>query len=487
MSGTVRVFKNIVALLSERVVVPLANLVIVILIARWQGSEGLGRFSAVIGFVSAFDILLDLGVNTLMVREVSRDRLASGRLASRATTLKLAVFPFILLAVTVFLRFVHYPQETVLAFYLFSAAFMTSALAETFSALYKAWERMELLALVVLVRQLGVLVSVVVVLIGGAGLYAIAMCYLVVGVFCLVLTYALYSMKVERIRLRFDTGFYDRLFENSLPFITLGFFFLMFYRVGVVIVSTVAGDAQAGYFSAASKVVASLLLLSTPFMDAVFPIISRFEPGSDHKIRPAVKDAFHLLSVISFPMAAGLAMTGADFIRLMYGRGFDGAVPVMTVLSMTLPLAYLASALHYVAMARDMQKKSFWGILAVTSACGALCYGLVSRFGGLGAAYATLLYSVLVLVFLAFLVFRDIGDSSSPAEVIRPLAASVAMAAALYFMSDVWVFARAGAGAGVYAAVLWAVGGISDSDVTRFREITRHFSPAKPGKSGSDR
>ena len=481
VSGTVRVFKNMLSLLSDRVLVPLLNLLIVVCIARVMGTKGLGQYSAVVGFVSFFDIFLDLGMDTLIIREVSRDRSSAHRISSKAMTLKLAVFPFVLVSIAVFLSFFSYPPDVVHAFYIFSAAFLLAALSDTYTSLFKAWERMDLHAFIALVSQVVLLVGITAAAYAGYGITGMAIANLIVCALSLVFSHIIFNRKLDRVMPGLDMNFHKRLFDHSLPFITLGFFFMMFHRVDVVSVSAVAGDVEAGYFSVASKISASLLLLSAVFLEAVFPIISRYEQDADAKMRTAVKNSFHLLSIVSFPMAVGLALTGGEFVRMLFGPGFGNSTPMLAVLSFTFPFAYLASALHYVAIAREMQKKSFFGIVVTVVVWALICIMLVVRYGGMGAAIATLAMTVSVFLFLARLVFREVRDYSALTEMLRPLAAALVMAASLYMMRDVWVVLRAVAGAAVYAAALWAMGGVYQADARRFREIWRHFIPDSAG------
>ncbi|HLB25151.1 MAG TPA: oligosaccharide flippase family protein, partial [Nitrospirota bacterium] len=309
MTGTVKVFKNILSLLSERAVVPAVNLLLVVFIARYMGAQGLGRYAVIVGFVSFFDIFLDLGINTLIIREVARDRSSVDALVARAVTLKLAVTPVIFVSIAVFLRFFEYPPDVVRAFYIFSAASVLIAFSETFNSLYKAFERMNLVALMVFLRQVFIVAAVVAAMEMGYGITGIAVSYLAIAACYLLLNYLLFTLRVGKIKIGLDRHFHVRLFERSLPFITVGFFFVLFFRLDVVMISAVADDAQAGLFSAALKVVSSLMLLSAAFLEAVFPVISKYEAGSPEKMRAAVKKAFHLLSLVSFPMAAGLVVT----------------------------------------------------------------------------------------------------------------------------------------------------------------------------------
>jgi len=476
MSDTVKVFRNMLSLMSERFVVPLVNLLLVVAIARYLGAEGLGRYALIVGFVSFFDVFLDLGINTLIIREVARDKSVMDAYASRAVTLKLAVSPLILVSIFVFLKFFSYPPEVVRSFYIFSAAFILFAFSETFNALYKACERMNMVALMVFLRQSVLVAAVIIAVKSGYGIIGIAYAYLAVGAAYLGLNYILFNMKVDRVRVGVDRRFYVDLFNSSLPFITLGFIFLLFYRIDVVLISLVAGDAEAGFFSATSKITSSLLLLSAAFLEAVFPIISRYGQGSPEKMREAVRKSFHMLSAVSFPVAVGLIATGGGILRMLYGGDFTRASSMFYVLAACLPLAYLSSALHYVVMARNMQRRAFFGILLMLVAFSAAVFWAVKAGGGLGAAYATLAFTAAIFVFLGYLVFGDLDDYSACIEVARPLIASLLMGGALYYMGGASVAVKVAAGVAVYVAAMLLLKGFNSQDLAHLRDLWGHYA-----------
>lgn len=479
MTLTVRVFKNVLALLSERMAVPVVNLLLVVFIARFLGADGLGRYAFIVGFVAFFDIFLDLGINTLIVREVARDRSAAGPVSSRAFTLKLAVTPAVFGAIAVFLYL--YPQQAgaARAFYVFAAASALFAFSETFHSLYKAYERMNLVAALVFLRQTALVLFVVAAMRMGYGIPGIAAAYLAVGIAYLAINYIVFNLRVARVKMGIDREFYRDVFDSSLPFITLGFFFLLFYRIDVVMTSMIASDLEAGYFSAASKVVSSVALLSEALLMAVFPILSRYGrdgAGGREKLVPVMKKAFHLLSLISFPMAAGLAVTAKPLLVALFGPEFAPAAPAFVALSLTIPFAYLASTLHFVCMARDMQKRAFAVVLVFLALLVPANYLLIGMYGAMGASLATLGVTAAIFAGLGMMVFGGAGGYGALAEVARPLAASAAMAGILRYMGAYGLGATIVAGALIYVLAVFAIGGVSAEDRKYLDELRAHFA-----------
>ena len=69
-------------------------------IVRYLGKEGFGSYSLVLAFLYTFNILADLGLYSLMTREISRPGANEKKIASNIFTLRIiALFIFLGLAV----------------------------------------------------------------------------------------------------------------------------------------------------------------------------------------------------------------------------------------------------------------------------------------------------------------------------------------------------------------------------------------------------
>ncbi len=51
----------------------LVSLVIVGIVARYLGQAGLGRYAFIISFIELFTVLVDMGMNRILVREIAKD------------------------------------------------------------------------------------------------------------------------------------------------------------------------------------------------------------------------------------------------------------------------------------------------------------------------------------------------------------------------------------------------------------------------------
>ena len=79
MNTVQRIAKNTGILLASQITSRLLAFFYNIYTARYLGAEGFGTLSFALAFTGVFGIFSNLGLNTLAVREVARDRSFAGK------------------------------------------------------------------------------------------------------------------------------------------------------------------------------------------------------------------------------------------------------------------------------------------------------------------------------------------------------------------------------------------------------------------------
>lgn len=92
------------------------------------------------------------------------------------------------------------------------------------------------------------------------------------------------------------------------------------------------GPHALGLYAVAERLVGALIVgVSGVFQRVAFPVLSsRQNDRASFDI--ALRDFFTATNIVSFPIFAGLALTSAPLIRLMFSPEWDGVIPIMMVL-----------------------------------------------------------------------------------------------------------------------------------------------------------
>ena len=149
MKGTAgRVIGNTFWLLLQRAGGRILTLLLMIYLARSLGSLGFGKLSFAISFTSLFLILSDLGITTLTVREVARDKERGPEYIGNNATLKLILSIFTFLAISISVSLMKIPLDTRFVIYLIGARIIFDNMGGFFGAVFQAYEEMKYIMMV---------------------------------------------------------------------------------------------------------------------------------------------------------------------------------------------------------------------------------------------------------------------------------------------------------------------------------------------------
>src|SRR5579885_1038745 len=197
----------------------------------------------------------------------------------------------------------------------------------------------------------------------------------------------------------------------SLPFAANSILAMAYNRFDVVIVAALTSPSQVASYVPASRIQDALFLLPGAMGTVALPFISRGRISPDHRldVTEIVRRLTRIGLTVSFIATLLLGSFTRDFIRLVFGNAYLGAVHATQILVWFLPMAVVASPLLALLAGTDHAGDTttvFGAAFGVAIVCHLL---LDSRFGAVGAAVASLARDpVALLVTYALVKKRDL-------------------------------------------------------------------------------
>jgi O-antigen/teichoic acid export membrane protein len=307
-------------------------------------------------------------------------------------------------------------------------------------------------AAVVLVLRAGTLAAVLLALRGGTSLAAMAWAHVAatlpaVGLSWLLARRAYHEEDVSR-----PQPAPRVLLRSAAPLAVNGGLALLGLRLELLAVYFVRGDAAAGLFGAALKVIESLNGIPSAVAAGALPSLTRDALQALGAVRERVAATMALLAV---PAAAGLALSAGAVIVLL-GADYAPAAAPLQVLALSLVPLFMNTVLVNALVAAGHAPRLPW-LTALRVGVAAVCAVLLIRpFGTIGAAAGFLASETAMLLLAA----RACARVSFPVPVSAPLLRAAALTVPM-----VGVVALAGRGlvptvalgAATYAATLFAV------------------------------
>ena len=205
----------------------------------------------------------------------------------------------------------------------------------------------------------------------------------------------------------------------------------LFFRLDILALSLLRGDAEVGVYSVANRLVIMAMVLGDSLISAFFPRVAQVlrTPGGD--ARPMTGAMLQWLMALMVPSALVLGFTGHWLLPRLFGPVFGASVPMLQVLVLALPLYTLNGLMGHLfnAAGREDLALKVSGLMVFLHAV--FCLAGARGWGGLGTAWAFLLSTLLGLLLSAFLLNRNLFSFPLGRHALRLL--PVLLAAAILF------------------------------------------------------
>lgn len=473
-----RVAKNSLTPMLTSLLNKLISAAFAMVVLRWLGPEGVGKYAFAIIVSTYFEIFTNFGLSTLLTREVAKDRRTGSRYLSNTMLLRLILLllsvPLLLALIFVWRSLFGLDRDTALAILLLGAALVPGNVATGLSSLFYAHERMEYPAAVSIVTTLLTVGLGTVVLLSGGGFVGLAAVAVVVNVITAGIFLALVSRILFRPRLAVEPGLLPGMLGSAAPLMLNHMLATLFFRIDVLLLKPLQGDRAVGYYRTAYSFVDALNIIPSAFTFAIFPLMSRYAESSKDALARAYVRSLKMLLIISLPITAGTMFLAEPIVLFFGGPDYvPQSAIVLQVLIWFLPFSYVNSVTQYVLIAVNQQRfitVSFLGATAFNVVANLL---LIPRYSYVGAAFVTIFSEIVLLVPFLFGIWRHVGATHLVALSIRPLTASGLMGVFLLASSGANPLLLIPAGAVVYGLTLLALRTFDEQDRLLLRKLLR--------------
>ncbi|MBZ5587492.1 MAG: oligosaccharide flippase family protein [Acidobacteriia bacterium] len=376
-----------------------------IAISRLLGVRGFGEYATVMAMIFVATVAAEAGIEASLTREIARDPARSRSLLAASVRAKAAVGGglAVLLALGPVAAFLAPGSGSVGAVRLAGILLTLNTVNSSFSAVFRAWGRMDVVLGINLAGQVAQLAGVVAVLLATPSVTAVVAWFTVVQLAELAAGWVLFR-RGEPPRApgaRIATGGRDTaaaLVRRSLPFALAGILGTLELRVDLFLVQAVCGAVVVAAYSVAMRLHEVLGLVPNSLFAALFPALSAAhgETGSAQGERLYGRALRFVLALGGVAAVGGLLF--ADFlVRVTFGPTYAPAVTPLRILAVMLVplLANRTTTLHLYASGRERRANAFEVVnLALRAGLG---WMFVTRWGAAGAAWANLAAETIVL------------------------------------------------------------------------------------------
>ena len=415
------------------------------------------------------------GLQTLLTREVARDPAAIAQSFGTALLLRFAL-AFAMLPVA-FLVIGAYAglQEIGVASSTFSSratllvAILTltlvpGALGSAITSVFVAMERPILPALANLGNNVASALLRLAALLLGFGVVGVAWAALAATLLNAGVFIALLRRHFGWPGWGWDRSLAGQMLRAAFPLMLNSLLVGVFFRFDTFVVKMYQGSEGVLHYGAAYKVAQLALILPPIVVNALFPLFSRQALADRAALLRSYRLAVRLLLIGALPFAAIVSILAPSIVALFFGASLvGGAAPALALLIWFVPLSYVNGIAQYVLIALNRQGTITWAFALTAIFNLATNLWLAPRWGLAAPALITVASEMVLYLPFRRALSRDLGGVGLGELLWRPAAATLACAAIVALLRGQPLLAAV-VGLGVYAGILWAIGGVTAED-----------------------
>ena len=470
MNTVQTIAKNTGALTLMHIVTMILGIIFTVSLARCFGDIAFGKYSFALAFTALFAVLMDLGFNQLMIREVARDKALAKKYMGNILIIKLFLSIIFFALVVAVVNLMHYPSDTKIIVYIFGASTILTSFGGLFRAVFRAFEKMEYDSLLTIIQKVIVVSIGLTLLFLGYNLIQVVSVFLLGGVIDVVFSLIVTVKKFAKPEFEVDFSFWKRSIMNAIPFGIFALFMVVNYRVDTVMLSIMKGDAVVGWYNAAYALIFALYFIPTAFVGALFPVFSRLSTNSRNLLERTYEKSFKYLLIVSIPLAVGTSILADKIIMIVYGEIFVNSVIALQILIWAIIPIFIYHCLGAIILAIDKEKNAIlmWGLCASVNII--LNLILIPTLSYIGASLTTVFSETILFMLFFYFISKHFYHISIHKILYKPLIASLLMGMFIFYFKEINLAILIGLAIFIYISVLLITRTFSEEDIRLFKQ-----------------
>lgn len=399
--------KNTFYIFAGRASNALFLFLLTLVVSRQLGPALFGVFSFLTAVVVSANCFSSLGLDTWMVREVTKTPSQGKQYLSNILGLKIGMSLVTIALVFLIFRTTDLPQTTLNLLCILLISLLFNTVSQTLwhygncfkefvyhSVLWAASNIIKAglgIALVLLFHELEPLIWGIVAAEAAA----------------LILSFYVIHHRFGPFVPEFQFTVWKDFLGRSAP-IALGMIFsVLYFRLDIVMLQLMTEEKVVGFYSAAYKLFEVAVVLPHSFMLVLFPTLVEEYHSDQSQFKSRFRRALIVYSLIGGGIALVLWGFSHRIITFIYGDQYLSSIEVLDILSGAILLFFINFLLSNILITSGLERVNTWSLVGATGLNITLNLALIPLYGAMGAAWATLFCEIGLIVALGLQVKKS--------------------------------------------------------------------------------
>jgi len=429
---------NTLASSVARVIGGILALISLGFITRALGVHGFGQYATGVAYLSTFQIMADLGLYSLLTKEISQKPDQEKELVSQFFTLRLIVATFFLFIASVLVFLFPYSQELKIAIVFASAAFIMASLTQLLMGIFQKYLQVYKAAFAEVVGRIVQLGLVWIFFVAGGGLFHFVGA-IVAGIVVVFVLDLIFARRLVPFGLTFHNLQWRKIIKKTYPIAISIIFTLLYFRADTLMLSVMKTQEDVGIYNVAYKVLETLIFFPAAFIGLLLPVLSKYAMQNRDKFLRLLSGLSDLMVVLVLPTVVAGILLAPSIVNLIGGIDFSASAPPLRILFLAIGVIFFGTLFGSSVIALNLQRKAMWAYIIGFGFNFIANLVFIPEYSYIGASWTTLATEILVTGYIIWVVRSRIKFKVSIPIFFRSfLATSILGLFLLYVVGDVY-------------------------------------------------
>lgn len=470
--------KNSLYLFFESGITRIIEFGILVLLVGYLSKDDFGKYTIIITYLTFFAVLIDFGMDSILVRDISREESLSPKMMGAALTFGFAFSLFLMLASYVLFLGFHnvfgYNREAATLILIASPFIIFSSKIKSFRKMIEVMFLVKFeIGIIVVLNIIGRLIFL------GAIWWILThngtlIMILFAAAFCDFPGFVFVSYKYFK---KFPLPIFGwhksellSLFKKSYTLLIGAIFLVIKLHIAIFIIEYYLSTDNVADFAAASRFPALLMVIPAALMVSISPILAKKYISNQEAFLNVFGITAKFLIIIAIPLMLYFVFYMEEIIVLVFkAKYFESIIPAQIMMG-SLLFYFLYIVLQRALISSDMQNialvfEASTGVFHII-----LNFILIPIMGIIGASLAIVISNASFLLIGLYMHRSRMFIRVILKKLPKPIIASTGIIFALYFFPD-YFFISIPLGLLLFLGVLYFIKGFDDRDREIFAEL----------------
>jgi O-antigen/teichoic acid export membrane protein len=402
-----RYLKNTLWLFSEKITKMGINFFVIILLTRYLGPENYGLLSYSQSLVGIFVAFSTLGLEVILVRELTKNKNKSDVILGTAFALKLFV-SVISIFIVLLINLNSHDTESVIL----TNIIVFSLLFQSLNLGIETYFQANILSRLTSISNMVVTIISSLTKIGLIYLEADLVYFAYVLVFDSFLifvgyAYIFYNQKKSVGPLKYDGQLAIYFIKTSWPLLMVAMAVFLYTKIDLIMIKHLVDNESVGNYMAAVKVSEIFYFIPLLITQSIFPKIVEVKQRNEDEYFELLEKTYKYLIWSTIPLAFGVFIFSDMIVTILYGDQYTQASSILRVLSFAVILNAIGAITTKVLYVENYERKYLYRSLLGMCVNIVLNFLLIGLYGAFGAAISTII-TLFVIYYVYDLFDKDL-------------------------------------------------------------------------------